>query len=87
MSRVEVFRWSGRISAVACWTHSLVEDRSEVGLADLQRDLENRDARHKVSGPKLAAALRELGWIRDGWMHTGHDRTPRYVRRHKTGDD
>lgn len=59
----------------------LLEGASEVGLSDVVRNLHNRfDWDEHPSW--VARAIRYNGWLREGWLYTGYDRTPRYVRRH-----
>lgn len=63
----------------------LLAGKRAVGLADIRRDLENSWPRHLprvddllANGIFVASRLNELGWQRDGTMHPGYDRTPRY---------
>lgn len=57
-------------------------ERSEVGLSELQRIAGQKDL--PTCGQRISNAMRRIDWLRDGWLHAGYDRTPRYVRRHQT---
>ncbi len=50
----------------------------DVGLSGVLRDLYNAGLTD-LGGAQVARQLRTLGYRRDGWHGTGHDRTPRYV--------
>ena len=54
-----------------------IRGKAEVGLADVKRDMDN--AGRRVTGGELSRMLKSFGFHRDGWLHTGYDRTPRYV--------
>jgi hypothetical protein len=62
---------------------SVVEGRAETGTADILRCLQFTQS--GLSGVRQAdrrsvgCALRELGWLRDGFTGIGYDREPRFV--------
>lgn len=58
-----------------------LEGKSEIGLIDVQRHLSNNGWEHGL-GREIAGSLTQLGWMRDGWLYTGYERTARWVRRH-----
>lgn len=60
---------------------AVLDGKSEIGMTDLRRWLSN--CGFEPGGVAVARALIKRGWLRDGHLYTGHDRTPRYVRRHQ----
>lgn len=77
--RLPDIAWKAERQKALHQLRTYLDGKTEVGLTDVRRDLDN--AQVLSDGQVVARMLSTLGWGRDGWMHKGYDRTPRYVRR------